>query len=77
MESNGLREKIQVSEATANLLIEAGKQTWVTARDELVTAKGKGDMQTYWLEANSGSVVTLSTNYSDDNDTSPEGRVSL
>ncbi len=43
-------------------------------------AKGKGDMQTYWVEANSGdgkSVVTLSTNYSDDNDTSPEGRVSL
>jgi class 3 adenylate cyclase len=73
MESNGLREKIQVSEATANLLIEAGKQSWVTARDELVTAKGKGDMQTYWLEANSGdgkSVVTTSTNYSDDDDAS-------
>jgi class 3 adenylate cyclase len=68
MESNGLGKKIQASEATANLLTKAGKQSWVTARDELVTAKGKGDRQTYWAEANSGdgkSVVTLSTNYSD------------
>jgi class 3 adenylate cyclase len=68
MESNGLREKIQVSEATATLLIKAGKRSWVTARDELVTAKGKGDMQTYWVEVNScdGKSVVTSTFFGDD-----------
>ena len=40
---------IQVSEETANLLIEAGKQDWVAPRDSLVSAKGKGQIQTYWL----------------------------
>ena len=32
-----------------DLLIEAGKKHWVKAREELVTVKGKGDLQTYWL----------------------------
>jgi class 3 adenylate cyclase len=65
MESNGLREKIQVSEDTANLLIEAGKKRWLTARDELVAAKGKGDMQTYWvaINASDGKSVVTSTEY--------------
>ncbi|CAB9500010.1 Receptor-type guanylate cyclase gcy [Seminavis robusta] len=49
MESNGLREKIQVSQATADLIAAAGKGSWLTKRDELVTAKGKGDMQTFWV----------------------------
>ena len=40
---------IQLSEDTANLLIAAGKQDWITPRDSLVAAKGKGLIQTYWL----------------------------
>ena len=32
-----------------DLLIEAGKKHWVKPREELVTVKGKGDLQTYWL----------------------------
>ncbi len=44
MESNGIRNFIQ------DLLIVAGKEHWVTPRDELVEAKGKGKMQTYCVD---------------------------
>jgi class 3 adenylate cyclase len=49
MESNGLRDRIQVSQDTADLLIAAGKSKWLTPREEKVVAKGKGSMQTYWV----------------------------
>jgi class 3 adenylate cyclase len=50
MESTGLPNRIQASNATAELLIEAGKASWVKPREELVHAKGKGTIQTYWIE---------------------------
>jgi class 3 adenylate cyclase len=50
MESTGIPNRIQVSSTTADLLIEAGKANWVKPRDELIEAKGKGKMQTYWVE---------------------------
>jgi class 3 adenylate cyclase len=50
MESTGVPNKIQVSTTTAELLMKAGKANWVKPRDELVEAKGKGKMQTYWVE---------------------------
>jgi hypothetical protein len=50
MESTGKRDFVQVSEATATLLLEAGKGSWVSPRDDLVTVKGKGQMKTFWLE---------------------------
>jgi hypothetical protein len=50
MESTGIPNKIQVSTTTAELLIEAGKGSWIKPRDELVEAKGKGKLQTYWVE---------------------------
>jgi hypothetical protein len=49
MESTGLPGRIQISQDTAELLISAGKVAWITKRDEKVVAKGKGEMQTYWL----------------------------
>ena len=49
MESTGLRNRIQVSESTAQLLIEAGKQNWIQPREDVVHAKGKGAVQTYWV----------------------------
>lgn len=49
MESAGSPGKIHVSSVTANLLIDAGKKHWVTERDHMITAKGKGKMQTYWV----------------------------
>lgn len=42
MESNGVRNRIHVSTATADLLIARGKSHWLTAREDLIEAKGKG-----------------------------------
>jgi hypothetical protein len=50
MESTGIKSRIQASQATATLLIDGGMGHWVEPRDELVMAKGKGTMQTYWIE---------------------------
>ena len=58
MESNGQVGKIQVSENTASKLREAGKSSWLTPRKDLVEAKGKGKMQTYWVEPNKGGKST-------------------
>jgi class 3 adenylate cyclase len=52
IEALGKQNRIHMSEATAQLLREAGKQKWVSQRADLVHAKGKGQMQTYWLIAN-------------------------
>lgn len=51
MESNGQPGRVHMSEATANLIRQdPDKQDWVTARPDLVHAKGKGSMQCYWLD---------------------------
>ena len=49
MESNGLPDKIQLSQETADLLLAAGKASWIVAREDKVNAKGKGMLQTYFL----------------------------
>ena len=49
MESTCVRGKIQVSQATADVLILQNKGSWLTAREDKVVAKGKGQMQTYWV----------------------------
>ena len=50
MESTSLRNRIQLSQATADLLTKAGKSSWMVKRSDEVQAKGKGLMQTYWLK---------------------------
>jgi hypothetical protein len=50
MESTGERNKIQVSQATADALTKAGKSHWLTARSDVVKAKGKGVLQTFWVD---------------------------
>ena len=50
MESTGSCSRIQASKTTADLLIKAGKESWIQPRDDLVEVKGKGRMQTYWIE---------------------------
>jgi hypothetical protein len=49
MESTGIRNKIQISQATANLLVSSGKAHWIRPRKEKVQAKGKGLLNTFWL----------------------------
>jgi 3'5'-cyclic nucleotide phosphodiesterase len=78
METTCLRGRIQVSQATADLIVEASKGHWLTKRDDVVEAKGKGRMQTYWLElkhgkssaSGSGSTKDTSDTYSDRDDSS-------
>jgi Adenylate and Guanylate cyclase catalytic domain len=49
MESTGISGRIQVSQKTADQLIAAGKEAWLMKRAEMVEAKGKGSLTTYWL----------------------------
>jgi hypothetical protein len=44
-----------LSKETAELLIAAGKSHWVMLRQDVVEAKGKGRLQTYWLKPKAGS----------------------
>jgi hypothetical protein len=50
MESTGMALKVQVSAETARLLVASGKDGWIKKREEAVVAKGKGEMETYWLD---------------------------
>ena len=59
MESNGVCNRIHVSQATADLLIRANKGRWLIPREDKVFAKGKGYMQTYFVTVEgSGSAVS-------------------
>jgi 3'5'-cyclic nucleotide phosphodiesterase len=48
--STGIPNKVQLSESTASLLKIAGKENWLVPRTDKVSAKGKGVMNTYWLD---------------------------
>ncbi|CAB9507210.1 Receptor-type guanylate cyclase gcy [Seminavis robusta] len=62
MESNGVKNRIHVSQQTADALMARGKNSWITAREEKIEAKGKGSLQTYWVDLTSRSnSVTSST----------------
>jgi class 3 adenylate cyclase/HD-GYP domain-containing protein (c-di-GMP phosphodiesterase class II) len=52
METTGKAGRVHVSKETAELVILAGKGSWVEERGEMVTAKGKGELMTYWLKEN-------------------------
>ncbi len=54
MESTGTKGRIQISEVTAEILKKAGKEGWLTKRDDKVRAKGKGVLTTYWLTLKGG-----------------------
>ena len=42
-----MKGRIHVSQETADELIMAGKTAWLKTRQDKITAKGKGEMQTY------------------------------
>jgi len=80
MESTGLPNRVQVSESTAALLKDSGKDHWTRQREQSVAVKGKGDMQTYWLNvSNNGDCRTESTESSGNTSESgaEEGLVTL
>lgn len=49
MESNGVPGKIHVSKSTADEVKKRGKGKWLTARPDKIVAKGKGEMETFFL----------------------------
>jgi len=75
MESTGTPNAIQVSQATADLLVESGKTYWMKKREELVSAKGKGEVQTYWIRLrNRVASTSSSSREKDDGDGDSEER---
>jgi class 3 adenylate cyclase len=55
VETTGERGRIHISRDTANLIITAGKPHWVQKREDKVVAKGKGELETYWLDTRGGT----------------------
>jgi Adenylate and Guanylate cyclase catalytic domain len=61
MEGSGLKGRIQISQDTADCLVELGKENWFTPRTDMkVVAKGIGEIKTYWLCLGSDSDFGLS-----------------
>ena len=73
MESTGIRDKVQITHATANLLVAAGKEHWITPRSDVIEAKGKGTLQTYWLDPSKAKVSGVSISGSTSDNTSCDG----
>ena len=65
MESNGVKGRIHVSQATADALIASGKEHWLTEREDRIVAKGKGEMITYFVQINPGTSKSQSSGKSD------------
>jgi hypothetical protein len=73
-ETTGLGNRIQISQETADLVAQAGKADWFYPREEKVFAKGKGEMQCFWVKlgrprtAKKHSVRDLASKKEDDDD---------
>lgn len=48
-QSTGQRGRIHLSQECAELIMAAQKAHWVQPREDKVTAKGKGELTTFWL----------------------------
>lgn len=48
MESCGAVGLIHISSSTAEALRAAGKDHWITPRNEVISVKGKGEVETFW-----------------------------
>jgi 3'5'-cyclic nucleotide phosphodiesterase/Adenylate and Guanylate cyclase catalytic domain len=60
IESSGIPGRIHISKETASLLQEAGKSEWVVPRSEMVTLKGKGEVQTFFASPTSTTSTIIS-----------------
>jgi hypothetical protein len=83
MESTGVVNKIQCSQATADLLKKFKKLHWLHPREEMVEAKGKGMMTTFWVEPRhvatsiaAGSTATRSNSIASGTDAMNSNRIS-
>ncbi|CAJ1964594.1 unnamed protein product [Cylindrotheca closterium] len=60
IEGTGKRNRVHLSSETAELLIKAGKKSWIKKREDVVTAKGKGEIHTYWLHSPQDAIAEAS-----------------
>ena len=60
MESNGMKGRIQCSQSTADALVAAGYSQWISPRQDKIIAKGKGEMNTYWVNVKADRNVPAS-----------------
>jgi hypothetical protein len=76
MESTGTPGKIQMSKDTAKSITDLGKSHWLVPRKEVVSAKGKGEMHTFWLKttgpSNRASTRSMGTCESESSEHSTE-----
>lgn len=49
IQTTGMSNRIQLSQATAKLLIDNGRKRWVQKRDAKIYTEEKGDLETFWL----------------------------
>jgi class 3 adenylate cyclase len=54
IESSSQSGKIHISSETAEFLVKDGKGHWIEKRHDVITAKGKGSLQTFWLKSING-----------------------
>ena len=66
MESTGVAGRIQLSKDTAELLIHANKEAWLSKRPEGVEAKGKGVLETYFLNLSHSRETSTAMSGSDE-----------
>jgi Adenylate and Guanylate cyclase catalytic domain len=66
MESHSKPGRIQMTEETANMLIKYGKSSWLILREDIVIAKGKGAMKTFWLNIDTGVQCSVASMAGDD-----------
>jgi hypothetical protein len=57
MESTEECSQIQIVQATADVIMASRKSNWVTKRQDVVHANGKGAIQTYWVLGGSAKSV--------------------
>lgn len=68
IETSGIKNKIHISQETAEILSARGKSNWFAPRPDLVHLKGKGECQTYWILLGNASSSHCSSVPSDDSD---------
>ena len=78
LETTGQRDRIHLSQETADLLVVAGKERWIVQRAEKVVAKGKGELSTYWLRcdvnrSSNGSNRGMDQSYMDETTAHSDG----
>lgn len=63
-----MKGRIQVSQETADELKAHGKGHWLQQREDKITAKGLGNLTTYWVTVSGGTASVATTTVSSNNE---------